>query len=199
MKIINIPHATLREKAKRVEKATPEFISFLNEMKNSLTSTANPQGVGLAAPQVDVLHRVFLTLVDEKVNGKAREAALGYEKRINPQEFINPIITKHDTKHTFGPDPDNPRLEGCLSMPGLYGPIPRWEWVEIEYQAFHDGILVEKKGRFDGFHARVIQHEIDHLDGILFTDYSLEYDLPVYIEKKKELVEISDRSALELF
>ncbi|MBT4124650.1 MAG: peptide deformylase [Candidatus Pacebacteria bacterium] len=199
MKIINIPHPTLREKAKRVEKATPEFISFLNEMKNSLTNTANPQGVGLAAPQVNALHRVFLTLVDEKVNGKAREAALGYEKRMNPQEFINPIITKHDTKHTFGPDPDNPRLEGCLSMPGLYGPIPRWEWIEVEYQAFHDGILVEKKGRFDGFHARVIQHEIDHLDGILFTDYSLQYDLPVYVEKKQKLVEITDRSALELF
>jgi len=136
---------------------------------------------------VDVLNRVFLTLIDDQ-NPKAI-----------PQEFINPIIKKHSNDYTFGPDPENPRLEGCLSMPGLYGPVPRWEWVELEYQAIYDGEFVDKKSRFDGFHARVIQHEIDHLDGILFTDYSLEYDLPVYVEKKNELVELTDRGALELF
>lgn len=84
-------------------------------------------------------------------------------------------------------------------MPLLYGPVPRWEWVEVEYHGLIGDQLVEKKERFDGFHARVVQHEIDHLDGILFTDYSLQYDLPVYREEGKELVEITDRGVLELY
>jgi len=53
--------------------------------------------------------------------------------------------------------------------------------------------------KFSGFKARVIQHELDHLDGILFTDYSLKYDLPVYFEKGSKLIEIEDRSILENF
>lgn len=187
MKIITIPHPTLRQTAEAVQSVNPDFLRFLSEMKSVLLHTTDPKGVGLAAPQVDVLYRVFLTLIDDE------------NPRAVPQEFINPVITKHSNDHTFGPDPENPRLEGCLSMPGLYGPVPRWEWVEVEYQALRDNTLIEKKGRFDGFHARVIQHEIDHLDGILFTDYSLRYDLPVYVEKKKDLVEITNRKALELF
>ena len=84
-------------------------------------------------------------------------------------------------------------------MPGIYGPVPRWEWVEVEYEKIENGVFVPDKKKFSDFHARVVQHEIDHLDGILFTDYSLEYDLPVYIEKKNQLIEIEDRRALELF
>lgn len=185
MKIITIPHPTLREKARIVEKNTDQFSEFVKNMKATLLNADNPKGVGLAAPQVDTLHRVFLTLVED--NQKT------------PQEFINPIISKHSDKQTFGPDPENPRLEGCLSMPGLYGPVPRWEWVEVEFEKIENGIFVPDKKKFSGFHARVIQHEIDHLDGILFTDYSLQYDLPVYVEKKKQLVEIEDRRALELY
>ncbi len=185
MKIITIPHPTLREQANRVEKNTSEFTQFLDNLKMTLLNASNPRGVGLAAPQVDKLYRVFLTLIEDNQQ--------------NPQEFINPIIVKHSDKHTFGPDPENPRLEGCLSMPGIYGPVPRWEWVELEYEKLENGLFVADKKKFQGFHARVIQHEIDHLDGILFTDYSLEYDLPVYLEKKRQLVEIEDRRALELY
>jgi peptide deformylase len=60
--------------------------------------------------------------------------------------------------------------------------VPRWPWIEVEFQELIQDELVEKKERFEWFAARVMQHEIDHLDGILFTDYSLEYDLPVYQE-----------------
>jgi peptide deformylase len=185
MKIVNIPHPTLREKAKVVEKNTKEFSSFLSKMKEMLANASNPKGVGLAAPQVDSLYRVFLTLIEDEQK--------------EPQEFINPKISDHSEKKAFGPDPENPRLEGCLSMPGLYGPVPRWEWVEVDFQKVENGEFVSDKKKFSGFHARVIQHELDHLDGILFTDYSLQYDLPVYIEKGKELVEITDRKALELY
>lgn len=185
MKIVTIPHPTLRQTAKIVLDFGTPLQDFLAEMGKTLQTTTNPQGVGLAAPQVNTPLRVFLTALEDAP--------------IAPRAFINPHITSHSKKYTFGPDPENPRLEGCLSMPGLYGPVPRWEWVQVEYQALINGQVAEKKERFDGFHARVVQHEIDHLDGILFTDYSLQYDLPVYREQGKDLVEITDRGALELY
>lgn len=186
MKIITIPHLSLRQTAEPVTDFGAPLQKFVKEMGKTLQKTTNPRGVGLAAPQVNRLMRIFLTTIED-------------DPKIPPLAFINPRIVGHGTKHTFGPDPENPRLEGCLSMPGLYGPVPRWEWVQVEYQTLHNGQVAEKKERFDGFHARVVQHEIDHLDGILFTDYSLQYDLPVYREKGKDLVEITDRGALELY
>lgn len=186
MKIITIPHPSLRETSEKVVDFSGELRAFLAELQKTLKQTENPKGVGLAAPQVNTLLRVFAT-------------QLGDDQKLTTQVHINPVITKHSDKQTFGPDPKNPQLEGCLSMPLLYGPVPRWEWVEVEFQDFEGDRLVDKKQRVEGFHARVVQHEIDHLNGILFTDYALEYDLPVYREAKKELVEITDRSALELY
>lgn len=187
MKILTIPHPTLRERAITVkDPSDQQFQQMVANMERTLLKTNNPRGVGLAGPQVDKLHRIFLTALEE--NDEANVIA-----------FINPVIVKHSNDHTFGPDPENPKLEGCLSMPTIYGPVPRWEWVEVEYLTLKDGEVMDKKDRFDGFHGRVVQHEMDHLDGILFTDYSLQYDLPVYKEEGKELVEITDRSILELY
>ncbi|MFH2118189.1 MAG: peptide deformylase [Candidatus Paceibacterota bacterium] len=190
MKIVTIPHPTLRMQAELVTDFGTDFQNLVKEMQTTLRGSNNPRGVGLAANQIDVLYRMFLTDIQRDDESSAE---------IEPKIFINPIITKHSDQHTFGPDPEEPRLEGCLSMPGLYGAVPRWEWVEVEFQSLKDKQVIEKKERFDGFHARVVQHELDHLDGILFTDYSLEFGLPVYREKGKELVEITDRSALELY
>src|SRR3990170_2633251 len=180
MKIVTIPHPTLRQTATPVTDFSGDWKKFLTDLQKTLKKTTNPRGVGLAAPQVDRSIRVFATQVEENA-------------KLLPLIFINPVLVKQSQKHTFGPDPENPRLEGCLSMPLLYGPVPRWEWVDVEYQTYQDNQLVEKRERFDGFHARVIQHEIDHLNGILFTDYSLKYELPVYREVKNELVELTDR------
>lgn len=187
MKIVTIPHPSLRQAAEAVtDPADPQFQQLIKQMEHTLLNTDNPKGVGLAAPQVDHLQRIFLTALEEN-------------DRTKVISYINPQIVNHSSEQTLGPDPENPKLEGCLSMPTIYGPVPRWEWVEVEYQSLLDGDVVEKKDRFDGFHARVVQHEIDHLDGVLFTDYSLEYDLPVYREEKKELVKITDRGVLELY
>ena len=193
MQIITIPHQSLRQKAQKIEKLDKKTLKFLQNLEKTLQNKKNPRGIGLAAPQVDRLQRVFVTFVSEN------------EKKENPilQTFINPVITTHSKNYTLGPDKKNPVLEGCLSMPGLYGSVPRWEWIEVEYQNvdFSDDFpkLITLKNKFQGFHSRVIQHELDHLDGILFTDYSLEYDLPVYVEKGKKLVEIEDRGFLETY
>lgn len=187
-KIITIPHPSLRKKAKLVTHVDKKLVSFISELEEILYKKRNPRGVGLAAPQVDKLWRIF---------------SMNLEKI---ETFINPRIVKRSKSIILGPDEEDPILEGCLSMPELYGPVPRNAWVEVEYQVINGDKLSEKKAKLEDFDARVFQHEIDHLDGILFTDYSLKYNLPVYKERKKDKVngkvsgyEEVDSALLELF
>ncbi|EKD22932.1 MAG: Peptide deformylase, partial [uncultured bacterium] len=108
MKIVTIPHPTLRIPAETVVDFDANLQNLIKKMQTALQNSTNPHGVGLAANQVDTLYRVFLT--DIQSDNKAR---------LKPKVFINPIITKHSNQHTFGPNADDPQLEGCLSMPGL--------------------------------------------------------------------------------
>lgn len=184
MKIISVPHPTLRSVASPVTTIDKKLLTFLQDLEETLLETRNPKGVGLAAPQVDKLKRIFaLNLVEDN-------RAL--------RTIINPVILEHSTTLTYGPDQEEPYLEGCLSIPGIYGPVPRWEWVELAYEVISDNQLLKKQEHFEDYGARVVQHELDHLDGILFTDYSLKYDLPLYKEKLtgKKMEEI-DKSLLK--
>ncbi len=184
MKIITVPHPTLRSVASPVTMVDKKLFEFLKDLEETLLETHNPKGVGLAAPQVDKLKRIFaLNLAEDN-----REL----------RTVINPEIVAHSSETTFGGEPDEPILEGCLSIPGIYGPVPRWSWVELEYQLVEGTELVKKHERFEDYGARVVQHELDHLDGVLFTDYSLKYDLPLYKEKRggKKMEEI-DKSLLQ--
>lgn len=184
MKIITVPHPTLRKIATDVTVVDKKLTEFLKDLEETLLETRNPKGVGLAAPQVDRLKRIFAINIAEH-NRELRS-------------IINPVMTDHSMDVTLGPDPEDPYLEGCLSIPGIYGPIPRWEWVELEYYVVKNGELVKKIERFEEYSARVIQHELDHLDGILFIDYSLKLDLPLYKEVagKKKMEEI-DKTLLQ--
>lgn len=180
-KIIEIPNETLREVAKEITKVDKKLIRFVLELEETLDKKRNPRGVGLAAPQV---------------NNSIRAFCMNFSRL---QTYINPKIIKTSKNSTFGPDPKDPIMEGCLSMPELYGPVPRWEWIKVEFQVLENGKLVDKKQKFEAFEARVFQHELDHLDGILFTDYALEYDLPVYKEYKKDKFQEVDHELLKLF
>lgn len=183
MKIITVPHPTLRTTAVHVPDITPAVTMFINELESTLAKSRNPKGVGLAAPQVNTPWRIFTTRVDE------------------PLTFINPIITGKSTELTFGENPDEPVYEGCLSIPGIYGEVPRASWVEVAFDWYDTttGKHTQVERRFNDFHARVIQHEFDHLEGVLFIDYSLKYDIPVYSENKKtKKFEEVDRSILEV-
>ena len=95
---------------------------------------------------------------------------------------------------TFGPDKKEPTLEGCLSIPGLYGPIPRWEDIKLEFQEVIEDELRTRTETFTDFAARVVQHEEDHLNGVLFVDYTEKFDLPLYKEdtRTNELITLED-------
>ena len=192
MKIVSVPSQILRAETKQVQTLDKKVSAFIDDLGQTLMSTNNPPGVGLAAPQVDSHYKIFTTYLGKKGGEDSKLRYLRY--------FINPTVIDHSNKFVFGHDDDDPRLEGCLSIPGLYGPVPRFQWIEFEFQYPEDGELKTKRERFEEFAARVMQHEYDHLEGILYTDYSLKYDLPVYKEnpETKKLEEI-DKIILEAF
>lgn len=194
MKIITAPHQTLRQKAKEITVFDKKFFSFLHQLADTLIKKEQPSGVGLAAPQVNKSIRVFAAIL-----GNANQAS---QKPII-EFFINPVITKRSDKKILGLANGEDRFEGCLSVPLLYGPVPRYEWIEVEYQSITDQDVLNKitelkhkKVRFQDFDARVIQHEYDHLEGVLFTDHILKNNLSVYIEKNEKWVEVENKTEI---
>lgn len=182
MKIIHVPHPTLRKTAKPIEAVDTKLKQMVTDLQETLAATTNPQGVGLAAPQVDKLQRMFAATLPE-IGGM--------------NIYLNPVIAEHSKEVSFGPNKKEPYLEGCLSIPFIYGPVPRYEWIELEYDMIENDELVTYTQRFEDFAARVMQHELDHLDGILFTDYSHKFDLPVYRSKSRsDKMEEIDKSVL---
>lgn len=175
--IITVPHSSLRTVAAAV---TPDVLTddrFLLQLGQTLRRAQKPQGVGLAAPQVDVLWRIFATNLD---SARSEEPEL----RI----YINPRLIDRADKQTLGPHPRQPDLEGCLSIPQLYAPVWRPEWVTLEYQTWENGGITEPhRTTFFDFPARVVSHELDHLDGVLFTDHVWNQQQPLYKERRGKL------------
>lgn len=191
MKIVTVPHPSLRQVATAITQVDTKLVQLIQELSQTLDKKQRPAGVGLAAPQVDRGKRLFVTKLPPP------EQPDGPDKI---QVYLNPEIVDHSSDLTFGPDPDSPTLEGCLSIPLLYGPIPRYVWIQIQYQELTPDLqLRTTTAKLEWFAARVFQHELDHLDGILFTDYSLKYDLPVYHENKRGQFEEVEKSILEGF
>jgi peptide deformylase len=146
--IITIGHPTLRQKARKVTNFGPELKQLIDDMAETMRAAP---GVGLAAPQVDVSERVIVVELpaDEEEGTPAEFYA-----------FVNPEIVKssHEVE-------DNE--EGCLSIPGYVGEVPRHTMVVVR------GLDVRGKPqrvRARDYLARIFQHEIDHLDGVLFID-----------------------------
>lgn len=192
MDIITAPHQSLRHQAPTLQTVDTKVVEFIQDLEQTLLRSAR-RGVGLAAPQVDKpKYRIFTTYLS-----KSGDDERGQQLRT----FINPRITKVWGTAILGPDENNLPLEGCLSIPSLYGPVPRYQKLKLEFDYLTDGRLTTDEDVFTGFFARVIQHELDHLNGILFTDYTLEYDLPLYQDDptKDKLVELKDRKIIEVF
>ncbi len=140
--IVKLGNSVLRKVAKPVRRCTKETQQLVQRM-TAIMRAAN--GLGLAAPQIGVSERVFIYDAGEGDG---------------VQVLINPVI-----QNRKGEQIDPP--EGCLSIPGLEGVVPRA--MEIRVKSFDErGRPVSK--RVSGLEARIIQHELDHLDGVLFID-----------------------------
>ena len=147
----------LKKEAKDIEPDHPGLEQLISDMFETMYEA---NGVGLAAPQIG--HSIRLFIVDaspfaEDEDGKPTEDAhLKDFKKV----FINPYIVEEEGEEW-------PFEEGCLSIPNIREEVKRQPKIVLQYQ---DENFVEHEEEFEGFAARVIQHEHDHLDGILFTD-----------------------------
>ena len=142
-------HPVLRERAKPVEKlGTPELKALVEDMKETMKAK---NGAGLAAPQIGVGQRVVI---------------FGVEKNTRyPDAEPVPFTVLVNPKLTFLTREVEQDWEGCLSVPGMRGVVPRY--TRLRYSGFDEhGNPIEREA--EGFHARVVQHECDHLDGILY-------------------------------
>lgn len=145
LEIIHYPHPTLRHVSRPLKRVDAELTRMIEEMFDLMYEH---EGVGLAANQVDLPYRVFVA------NPEGDPEALDAEA-----VFINPVIIKGSGQEE--------QEEGCLSIPGVRAPVVRQERVMVEaYNLAGERI----SGELSGLFARIAQHEIDHLDGRLFTD-----------------------------
>lgn len=138
--IVKVPAEVLRKKAEEVTKLGRETQGLISDMIRCMTQA---NGIGLAAPQLGVLKRVIIVATPD----------------MKPIPLINPKIVSAEGSQIG--------QEGCLSIPGLYGDVERSAFVEVE--------AYDRNGRpalyeMEGLMARVLQHEVDHLEGILFLD-----------------------------
>lgn len=147
----------LKKECQEVEKSYPKLDELISNMWETMY---NASGVGLAAPQIGKAVRLFLVDTnafadDEALSEKEQKELVDFKK-----VFINAIIEKEDGKDwTFN--------EGCLSIPDVREDVTRKDTITISYL---DENFKEKTETYDGLRARVIQHEYDHIEGILFTD-----------------------------
>lgn len=155
--ILQKNNLVLRTAAKAVEKIKSDETKLL--IKNMAAALLKePDGIGIAAPQIGISLKIFLVTADVLAPETLKERAGGTEPGI--LVFINPTIKKRSTKK-------NVDIEGCLSVRGDYGEVTRPEKITIEY--FDENGKKISRGA-SGLLARVIQHEMDHLDGVLFVD-----------------------------
>ena len=159
MEILLLGNELLHKKAETIKRIGPEYIRIADDLMNALH---DGKGIGLAGPQVGVLERIFAVHVSGDV----------------PRIFINPSIIETSQELTK-------YEEGCLSIPGIYADVIRPQTVKV--QAWNE------KGRpftleATGIVARVILHEYDHLEGVLFIDHLSE-------QKRKRLLSKMEKTA----
>jgi peptide deformylase len=152
-KIVTIPDPILNKKAQKVSNVTDNIKKLAQDLLDTVKVAKNPEGAGLAAPQLGESKRMCVV-------------RHFYEDPINPEIIqsddlilINPKVISHskETKTDW---------EGCLSVPDKYGKVERSDKIKLTAKDINGDTL---KIKAEGFFSRTIQHEIDHLDGILFT------------------------------
>ena len=162
LQILTIPDTRLKHKSLVVEKFDENLKKIIDDMFDTLYASGN--GIGLAAPQVGIKKRIVV--IDIKKDDVS-----------NPIAFVNPKIIKFSNEKFINE-------EGCLSVPEYYADVERAKEVEVEW--------FDKKGKktiskFTGLMSICIQHEIDHLDGILFIDYLSKLKRKLVTEKLKKI------------
>lgn len=182
LKIVTTPHPSLTKKSKKVTKFDQSLLRFVGNLEHSLRLKQDPPGVGLSAPQVDKNRRLFSLYFD-------------HDRPDSIFTMINPQILDTKGKPSLHTKDQKNYLEGCLSIPQIYGLVYRYPEIKVKYLSLpataESADQIEEVTRtFTDFQARVIQHEYDHLEGILFTQRAIESGLPLYQEQGEDLIRL---------
>jgi peptide deformylase len=151
-KIVTLPDAVLRRRAHTVTKFDKNLQTLIDDM---IETMRDAPGVGLAAPQIGLSERIIVVEYYEREEDEEKEDA---PKKV--YALLNPEIVKKSEETLIG-------VEGCLSIPGLVGDVERHATIQVKGFNRHGKPM---KLKAQGWLARIFQHEIDHLNGILFTD-----------------------------
>ena len=160
--VVKLPEPILRMKAHKVADFGKDFQKLVDDMIDTLH---DEPGVGLAAPQVNVSLRLIVveyTLDETDENAPVKRYV-----------FANPEITSVSAETVMG-------MEGCLSVPNLFGEVERAQEITVEGYNRHGR---KQKVHVKGWMARIFQHEIDHLNGVLFVDRAVKLYQPEEIEE----------------
>ena len=167
--VVQAPNEVLSAKAKRVEKVNKDVLTLIENMKETLVAQTDPEGIGLAAPQVGESVQIFIVKYDEQAP---------FEVYINPKLTLGKekAVAKRVNKSK-----EREKLEGCLSLKIIWGTVKRSKKVHMEWM---DEKAMTHKATFSGFYATILQHEYDHLHGILFPRRVLEQNGQLYKSHK---------------
>jgi peptide deformylase len=168
-KIVTLPEPVLRRKAREVKKFDKDLLALIDDMVETMREAP---GVGLAAPQIGLSDRLIVVEYFEKPEDEEKEEA---PKKV--WAVLNPEIVKASEEMVMG-------VEGCLSIPNLVGEVERHAAVQIKGLNKHGKPM---KIKAEGWLARIFQHEIDHLNGIMFTDRATHvWQPPQEVEEEQE-------------
>lgn len=174
MEILKTGNPVLIQKSKKINKINTKLLDTIKEMEQTLRETHDPVGVGLAAPQVGIPLRLFLAKPSEK------SEILTF---INPEIVGAENKTDNNKENKTMQKKSKTLLEGCLSLPNIWGNVSRKKELTLKYKGINGKY---HKRKFKGFLATIIQHEIDHLNGILFTKKVMEQSQKLYRSYKNE-------------
>lgn len=170
-KILTIPNHEnlLRQRSKEVTAFDKALINLVGDLTQTLEAQTDPPGLGLSAPQIGVFRRVFVAKIRNRIKA-----------------FVNPKILNFSKKELAF-------LEGCFSVPELYGHVIRPAEIDLEAKDKHGKKITT---HYKNLSARIIQHEVDHLNGVLFIDHLHTQNGKVFkVEKdkkgKEQFVEVS--------
>src|SRR5690349_22383666 len=156
--IIFLPEPILRRKAKPVTKFDRDLQTLIDDM---IETMRDAPGVGLAAPQINIPQQLaVIEYAEGEDDEDVEEDAPPKPKKL--YVLINPEIVKVSEEKVMG-------IEGCLSIPGLVGEVERHESIQVKALNRHGSPV---KLKVSGWMARIFQHEIDHLNGVLYTDHA---------------------------
>ena len=171
--IVTLPEPVLYRKARPVKKFDPTLQTLIDDMIDTMRDAP---GVGLAAPQVGISERLIVVeYADQPEEAEGEE-----QKEVKPKLYvmINPEILKTSEETVMG-------VEGCLSIPGLVGEVERFSEIQIKGLNRRGQPM---KAKAKGWLARIFQHEVDHINGVVFTQRATKVWKPETQEEEEDKV-----------